>query len=527
MDSRPPDLQPLPPTAPVPPTRRRRWLGAVVALLLVVGVAGAAWYLINRPPVDAAGARAGGPRGPGGPGGPGGPRGAGNGAGPTVTVGMAVAAHADIPVILDALGTVTPLTTVMLRSQVSGVMTDVLFKEGQVVKKGEVLARIDPRPFEQALMQANGTRVRDEAQLEAARVTLTRYRTLLGQDSIARQDVDTQAALVKQLEGTVITDKAAEAAAKLNLDWTRITSPVTGRVGLRTVDPGNYVSAGGTTGIATITQMNPIDVQFSVPQDRVPEIEARMAQGAKLSVTALDRTRATTLDTGTFSTLDNIVDTTTGTVKAKARFDNTKNTLFPSQFVNIKLQLRTIAAAVVVPVTALRTAGTGNYVYVINEDRTVSMRNVKRGDASVDSVVITEGLKEGERVVTEGGDRLKDGSRVQLPTDAPGDRQRGKRQGAAGGQAPASGEGAAAPGPANGAAAAPPQAAPATPAPAVAAAAVKPPTPEQRQRMLDSAKDDPEQLDRRKKFLEAIDRGDPAALERWQRMSERPRRQAE
>ncbi|RYY75851.1 MAG: efflux RND transporter periplasmic adaptor subunit, partial [Comamonadaceae bacterium] len=170
---------------------------------------------------------------------------------------------------------------------------------------------------------------------------------------------------------------------------------------------------------------------FSVPQDRVPEIEARMAQGAKLQVTALDRTRAATLDTGTFSTLDNIVDTTTGTVKAKARFDNAKSTLFPSQFVNVRLQLRTIDGAVVVPVTALRTAGTGNYVYVINEDRTVSMRNVKRGDASVESVVITEGLKEGERVVTEGGDRLKDGSSVQLPTDAP--RQRGAGAGAGAG----------------------------------------------------------------------------------------------
>jgi multidrug efflux system membrane fusion protein len=431
---------------------------------------------------------------------------------------MAVASRADIPVMLDALGTVTPLTTVMLRSQVSGVMTDVLFKEGQIVKKGDVLARIDPRPFEQQLMQATGTRVRDEAQLEAARVTLTRYRTLLGQDSIARQDVDTQAALVKQLEGTVVTDKAAEAAAKLNLDWSRITSPVTGRVGLRTVDPGNYVTAGGTTGIAVITQMNPIDVQFAVPQDRVPEIESRVAQGAKLVVTALDRVRATVLDTGVFSTLDNVVDTTTGTVKAKARFDNAKSTLFPSQFVNVKLQLRTISGAVVVPVTALRTSGTGSYVYVINADRTVSVRNVKRGDSSVDQVVISEGLKEGEQVVTEGGDRLKDGSRVQLPTDAPRNGRRGANGAQGTGAPPAAGG---APTPVAGASA--PAAAPMT-APAPAA---KLPTPEQRQRMLDSVKDDPEKLEQRKRFLDALDRGDPAALERWQRMSERPRRQAE
>ena len=418
MDNRPAETPPTPPATEAPPRPRRRWLGGTIALLVLAALIGTAWYLANRPPADAApGGRPGG--GARGPGGPGGPRAGGGGSGPLVTVGMAVAKRADIPVYLDALGTVTPVTTITLRPQVSGVMTDVLFTEGQTVKKGDVLARIDPRPYEQALMQAQGTRVRDEAQLEAARVTLARFRTLLGQDSIARQDVDTQAALVKQLEGTVTTDKAAEGAARLNLEYTRVTSPVSGRVGLRTVDPGNYVAGGATTGIAVITQMTPIDVQFSVPQDRVPDIERRVAQGAKLSVTALDRTKASTLDTGVFSTLDNVVDVQTGTVKAKARFGNAGSTLFPSQFVNVQLLLRTVEGAVVVPVTALRTAGTGNYVYVINEDRTVSMRNVKRGESTVESVVITEGLKEGERVVTEGGDRLKDGTTVQLPTDAP------------------------------------------------------------------------------------------------------------
>ena len=431
MDSRPPPTptatsnEPAPgsvtPVTPITPVvaRRRRWLGGIVAVLATAALIGGAWYLVNRPPAAVPGAPvAGGPPGPGGPPGAGGPGGPGGGQ-MAVTVGVATATRADIPVYLDALGTVTPVTTITLRPQVSGVMTDVLFAEGQVVKKGDVLARIDPRPYEQALMQAQGTRQRDEAQLEAARVTLERYRTLLGQDSIARQDVDTQAALVKQLQGTVLTDKAAEGTAKLNLDYTRVTSPVSGRVGLRTVDPGNYVAAGATTGIATITQMTPIDVQFAVPQDRVPDIEARVRSGAKMTVTALDRTRATALDTGTFSTLDNIVDTTTGTVKAKARFANANSTLFPSQFVNVRLLLRTIGGAVTVPVTALRTSGTGNYTYVINDDRTVTMRMVKRGESTVDMVVITEGLKEGERVVTEGGDRLKDGSAVQLPTDAP------------------------------------------------------------------------------------------------------------
>ncbi len=441
MDPRPPTPPPTSPNPPAPapaPTvvRRRRWVGGIVAVLATAALIGGAWYLANRPAADAVAPPAAG--GPAGAGRPVGPPSAGGPPGPTlVTVGMAVATRADIPVYLDALGTVTPVTTITLRAQVSGVMTDVLFTEGQLVKKGDVLARIDPRPYEQALMQAQGTRQRDEAQLEAARVTAERYRTLLGQDSIARQDVDTQAALVKQLQGTVLTDRAAESAAKLNLDYTRVTAPVTGRVGLRTVDPGNYVTAGATTGIATITQMTPIDVQFAVPQDRVPDIEARVRSGAKMAVTALDRTRATTLDTGTFSTLDNIVDTTTGTVKAKARFANAGSTLFPSQFVNVRLLLRTIGGAVTVPITALRTSGTGNYVYVINDDRTVTMRVVKRGESTAETVVIAEGLKEGERVVTEGGDRLKDGSSVQLPTDAP--RPRSGASGAAGPRDGASG----------------------------------------------------------------------------------------
>ncbi|MGF6525640.1 efflux RND transporter periplasmic adaptor subunit [Variovorax sp. PvP013] len=438
MDPRPHDPPPSrADDAVAPPFRRRRWLGAVVALLALAALIGAAWYLVNRPaaaPPGAGGRPPGaGAGGPGRPGGPGGPPGAASGAF-VVTVGSAVARRGDVPVYLDALGTVTPVTTVTLRPQVSGVMTDVYFTEGQTVRKGELLARIDPRPFEQALMQAQGTRLRDEAQLRAARVTLERYRTLLGQDSIARQEVDTQTALVGQLEGTVTTDRAAEAGARLNLGFTRLTAPVSGRVGLRTVDPGNYVAAGATTGVAVITQMDPIDVQFSVPQDRVPEIEARARAGTgKLAVTALDRTRATTLGTGAFSTLDNVIDTTTGTVKAKARFSNAASTLFPSQFVNVRLLLRTIEGAVVVPVTALRTAGTGNYVYVVNADRTVSMRNVRRGESTVESVVITEGLQEGERVVTEGGDRLKDGSTVQLPTDDVAARPHGGASGARGG----------------------------------------------------------------------------------------------
>lgn len=310
-----------------------------------------------------------------------------------------------------------------------------------MVKKGQLLAQIDARPFEQALMQAEGTRRRDEAQLDNARLTLERYRTLLSQDSIARQDVDTQAALVKQLEGTVMTDKAQEGTARLNLNYTRLTAPASGRIGLRAVDAGNYVTSGDAAGIATITQVAPIDVQFAVPQDRVGDVLTAQTEGAPLAVTALDRTRKAELGKGQFSTLDNLVDTTTGTVKAKARFENATGVLFPNQFVNVQLLLRTVSATVV-PVTAVRTGSNGDYVYVINPDSTVSLRKVKRGLATVGLMAITEGLKDGERVVTEGGDRLQDGMKVQRPgAQAPRSGASGPRSGASGPRSGASGAG--------------------------------------------------------------------------------------
>ncbi|MEO7334995.1 MAG: efflux RND transporter periplasmic adaptor subunit, partial [Caldimonas sp.] len=261
-----------------------------------------------------------------------------------------------------------------------------------------------------------------------ARLTLKRYQTLLGQDSIARQDVDTQAALVKQLEGTVMTDRAAEGTARLNLGYSRIVAPAGGRIGLRPIDAGNYIGAGDTNGVAVITQLAPIDVEFSVPQDRVPEIQARVAQGARLPVAAYDRTRVRKLDDGSFSTLDNQIDTQTGTVKAKARFANAGGGLFPNQFVNVQLLLRTISKAVVVPITAMRHGPNGDFVYVLQPDRTVRSRPVTRGEATVDVVQVATGLEIGERVVTEGGDRLKDGARVQLA----GDRPAGAASGASG-----------------------------------------------------------------------------------------------
>ena len=521
-------------------SRRTSIIGGLIAVLLLAALGGLAWYL-TRP---AATTSATGGGGAGGPGGPGGGR-----AGAASTVGVATAERASIPVILDALGTVTPQATVKVRPQVSGVLEKVLFKEGQMVRAGDLLATIDPRQFEMALMQTSGQRLRDEAQLDSAKVILQRYKTLLDQDSIARQDVDTQAALVKQLEATVVIDKASEGTARLNLGYTRLVAPVSGRVGLRVVDVGNVVSSGDANGVVLITQVSPIDVVFSIPQDRVGELP--QAPGSSMKATALDRARTTVLDTGVFASLDNQVDTTTGTVKAKARFANSQLALFPSQFVNVQLLVRTLENVVVVPVTAMRQGSSGDYVYVLNPaDRTVSLRPVKRGQATVDKIVVESGLRAGERVITEGADRLKDGARVALAGDAPrtggggGGGPQGRRQGASAAQggasgsiAPAAGAASRVPGPAaapgepnmrpqrRASAAADSAAVPAT-VDVSAAVAGAGPTAEQRTRMLAQVKDDPVALERRKKFFEKLDSGDAEALTRWKAMAER-RQQSE
>jgi len=430
-----------PPPTPVRKSRRSKVIGGVIAVAAMAGLGYLAWHLTHKAPEGgpggAPGAQQGGGRGGPGGGGPGGGRG-----GPATTVGVATATQADIPVVIDALGTVTAAATATVRAQVSGVLQKIHFSEGQMVKAGQVLATIDPRPFEMALLQAQGTRQRDEAQVESARLMLSRYQTLLTQDSIARQDVDTQAALVKQLEGTIMTDRAAEGVAKINLGYTQVKAPISGRVGLRTVDIGNLVTSGDAAGIAVITQLNPIDVEFAVPQDRVPELQARIVSDDTLPAIALDRTRTDKLAAGRFQALDNQVDVQTGTVRAKARFANGDAKLFPSQFVNLRLEVRTIKNAIMVPVTALRHGATGDFVYVLNTNKTVSLRPVTRGQATVDKIQIATGLKVGEQVITEGADRLKDGAKVTLPGDRPaaagahGER-RGRRQGAEGAAAPA------------------------------------------------------------------------------------------
>ena len=418
--------------------RRSAVIGGLLAVALLAGTGWLAWHL-THPDTPASGAADAAGR---------------RGARLATTVGIATAEQTSIPIILQALGTVTPQATVKVRPQVSGVMEKVLFKEGQMVRAGDLLATIDSRQFDLALQQASGQRQRDEAQLASARVTLQRFKTLLGQDSIARQEVDTQAALVKQLEGTVVIDKANEGTARLNLGYARVVSPISGRVGLRTVDVGNVVSNSDINGIAVITQISPIDVVFAVPQDQAGSLQQSAVAGEVMKVTALDRTRSSTLDAGVFSSLDNQVDIQTGTVRAKARFANSALALFPNQFVNVQLQLRTIENAVTVPVAALRHGNEGDYVYVLNAAaRTVSLRPVTRGQATVDKIQIASGLKAGEQVITDGADRLKDGASVVLPGDAPkgpndatrgGKRQRpdgspaGPRQGAsAGGSAAA------------------------------------------------------------------------------------------
>lgn len=507
--SAPPPTDPSDPLAahPAEPpqrtlSRRAQVLGGVIALIVVASLGWLAWDLTHDQSRMTSNSAA----GFGGPGGPGGgSRGGAAGRGPAVTVGVAIAEKADVPVVLEALGTVTPLATVKVKAQVNGTLQQVLYKEGQMVRKGDVLAVIDPRQFEMALQQATGQRMKDEAQLQVARVQLERFRTLLKQDSIARQDVDTQEATVKQLEGSIVVDRANEGTARLNLGYTRIVAPVAGRVGLRQVDVGNYVTTSDANGVAVITQLSPIDVQFAVPQDQATMLQQNA--NATMAAQALDRTRSTVLDTGSFASLDNQIDTTTGTVKAKARFDNAKQALFPSQFVNVRLNVQTIKGATVVPVAALRHGNNGDYVFVLNQDRTVTMRPVKAGQATVDKVQIADGVQPGERVITDGADRLRDGSRVILPGDQPG---AGRRQGASAPTSSPLPEGSPAQAPSS--------------APRVASAgptAAQGPTAEQRQRMLEAVKDDPEQLDRRKRFLEAIDRGDAQALERWRSMQQR------
>jgi len=340
----------------------------------------------------------------------------GGGANGFTPVDAVTAQLGDMPVYLDALGTVTPTATVTVRSQINGVLQSVNFTEGQMVQKGQFLAQVDPRPYQAALMQAQGALAKDQAQLAAAKKDLERYKTLVAQDSISQQTLDTQQATVGQLEGTVQSDQAAVQTQQLNLVYAHITAPISGRVGLRQVDPGNYVSTGDTNGIVAITQQSPVDVAFTIPEDQVQTVTGRFGAGNKLPVSVMDRTQAKTLATGTLLSLDNLIDTTTGTLRAKARFPNSDGALFPSQFVNVRLLVDTLHNVVVVPSSAILRGQQGLFVYTANARGAVHVTPVQTGPSDGDNTAILSGVTPGQEVVTDGTDRLREGACVVLPS---------------------------------------------------------------------------------------------------------------
>ena len=381
--------------APARPRRARRsvwpWL---VLLALIVGGAVLLWRL------GGAGQTAGRGRA---------------GAAPPQAVGVAQASLADMQVEDAGLGTVTSLASVVVQPQISGVLQTVGFREGQMVRRGDFLAQIDPRPTQALLDQARGNLARDQGLLRQAQADLRRYATLQRQDSIGRQQAENQQFVVQQYEGSVAADQGAVQAQLVNLTYCRIVSPIDGRVGLRQVDPGNYVTPSLANGLVVVTELDPISVIFTLPEDSVPAIQAQLNAGATLQVFAKDRSNTQDLATGTLETLDNQIDTTTGTVKLRARFANPSARLFPNQFVNVRLRVSTVRQATIVPNAALQTGAPGNFVYLMQLDGTVGVRAVKLGVADAEKTQIVGGLSVGDRVVVDGADRLRDGAKVTVP----------------------------------------------------------------------------------------------------------------
>src|SRR5271167_1839726 len=391
----------LPPTGISPRTgRRRSRLRPILWLLLVVAIVGAAvWYLPRHGRQTSPGGRV-------------------TSGGPT-PVGVAKAQTGDMPVTLNGLGTVTPLAVVTVKTQINGYLMSVAFQEGQHVKKGDFLAQIDPRPYQVALEQAQAQLAKDQALLKNAQVDLQRYNTLVAQNSVATQTRDTQVSLVAQDEATVKADQAQIDTQKLNLTYCHIVSPVTGRVGLRQVDAGNYVQNSDPNGIVVVTQLQPISVIFTLPEDNLPEVFKRWHTGAALPVTAYDRTGATELEKGTLNTIDNQIDTTTGTVKLRAMFNNEQWILFPNQFVNIQLTVDTMHDVDIVPSAAIQRGAPGTFVYVVKPEKTVAVQKVKLGPSDGQRIAILSGLEPGESVVIDGTDRLRDGAKVTLAPAQP------------------------------------------------------------------------------------------------------------
>ncbi|MDP3847848.1 MAG: MdtA/MuxA family multidrug efflux RND transporter periplasmic adaptor subunit [Pseudomonas sp.] len=334
-------------------------------------------------------------------------------------VSAATVQRTDLPVYFNGLGTVTAYNTVIVRSRVDGELLKVLFEEGQEVKAGDLLALIDPRSFRVALEQAEGAQQRDQAQLMNAQIDLERYRGLFAQDSIAKQTLDTQLALVNQYQGTLKANQAAVNQAKLNLQFTEVRAPISGRLGLRKVDVGNLISTGDTTGIVVITQVKPIAVVFSLPEQQLPLIRQQMATGKPLPAVALDRNQSLQLAEGVLATLDNQIDISTGTLKLKARFDNGDKALFPNQFVNVRLLAQTLHDALVIPANAVQRGTQGSFVYVLDDSDKVHLRNISAGATSGEQLQVLSGLSFGERVVTEGVDRLREDMQVKVASPAP------------------------------------------------------------------------------------------------------------
>ncbi len=375
--------------------RRRRWLRTLVWLLVLAALLAGGWYgwqawQRGQQPVRTGGA-------------------------PPQPVGAATIGAQDIRVLLSALGTVTSLNTVTVKTQIAGKITQIAFTEGQIVKQGDFLVQIDPRPYQVALENAQGALARDQAQLKNAQLDLVRYRTLLSQDSVSRQQVDTQAALVRQYDGTIKVDQAAVDSAQLNLTYCHIVSPITGRVGLRQVDLGNYVQPSDANGLVVIAQFQPISVVFALPEDNIPQVTRQMNAGHTLAVEAWDRADQSKLEDGTLMSVDNQVDVTTGTVKLRAGFDNQEGLLFPNQFVNAKLLVDTLHDQVAMPNAAVQRGEPGTFVYLITPDSTVHVQPVKLGPVNGPMVAVLEGLKAGDRAVTDGADRLRDGAKVSVP----------------------------------------------------------------------------------------------------------------
>jgi membrane fusion protein, multidrug efflux system len=384
---------------------RRRFLG--IAFLLLVAAA-AAWWIYGTPAPRQPATRA-------------------TTAAP-VSVIAATVATGDVNITQNALGTVTSLATVTIRTQISGYLSRVDFTEGQAVQKGDLLAEIDSRPYEAALQQVQGQLARDQALLQGAKVDLERYGRLVAQKAIPQQQFDTQQALVKQYEGQVAADEGQVNTAKVNLAYCRIQAPVSGRIGLRQVDQGNYVTPGDQNGLAVITQIKPISVIFTVPEDSMPQILSRLHAGAMLPVIAYDRSGTNKLASGTLTTIDNQLDTTTGTLKLRAQFPNEDESLFPNQFVNAQLVIDVMHDATVLPMAAVQRGAPGTFVYLIKDDDTVSVRPVALGPSDGDRVAVRTGVAPGDRVVIDGADRLREGSRISLrdpnsnqaaPTGAP------------------------------------------------------------------------------------------------------------